>query len=164
MPVIVVRELGHSSADAGLIWSAAAVASLLAVTASRMAIDRWGLWPVGAVAAAVAAGATLAVSQADTYRTYLVLIAVLMAGEGGLTVVLRTVRSHLIPAAVFGSTLAVSVLVLLLPFPAAGLLVAAVPPAQLGHILAGAAVLQAVGLAAAFARLRTLPALSAVPV
>ncbi|MFJ2739638.1 MFS transporter [Streptomyces sp. NPDC087440] len=161
MPVIVVSELGHSSADAGLIWSAAAVASLLAVTASRMAIDRWGLWPVGAVAAAVAAGATLAVSQAETYRTYLVLIAVLMAGEGGLTVVLRTLRSHLIPSAVFGSTLAVSVLVLLLPFPAAGLLVAAVPPAQLGHIIAGAAVLQAVGLAAAFARLRTLPALSA---
>jgi hypothetical protein len=123
-----------------------------------LAIDRWGLWPVGVAAAAVAAGATLAVAHADTYRGYLVLIAILMAGEGGLTVVLRTVRSHLIPPDVFGSTLAVTILLLLLPYPAAGLLVAAVPPAQLGHAITAAAVLQAVGLAVAFTRLRSLPA------
>ncbi|MGX4693758.1 MFS transporter [Streptomyces sp. JNUCC 63] len=158
VPVVVVTELNHSSADAGLIWSAAAVASLLAISASRLAIDRWGLWPVGVAAAAVAAGATLAVAHADTYRGYLVLIAILMAGEGGLTVVLRTVRSHLIPPDVFGSTLAVTILLLLLPYPAAGLLVAAVPPAQLGHAITAAAVLQAVGLAVAFTRLRSLPA------
>ncbi|MFD5133976.1 MFS transporter [Streptomyces olindensis] len=158
VPVIVVTELNHSSADAGLIWSAAAIASLLAITASRRAIDRWGLWPVGAVAAAVTATATFAVAQADTYRGYLLLIAVVMAGEGSLTVVFRTLRSRLIPPEVFGSTLAVTVLLLLLPFPAAGLLVAAVPPAQLGHAITIAAVLQALGLAVALARLRTLPA------
>nr|WP_308119142.1 MFS transporter [Streptomyces sp. JJ38] len=158
MPVIVVTELGHSSTDAGLIWSAAALASLLAITATRRAIDHWGLWPVGAAAAAVAACATLAVAQADTYRGYLLLIAVLMAGEGGLTVVLRTLRSHLIPPDVFGSTLSLTILLLLLPFPAAGLLVAAVPPAQLGHAITAAALVQALGLATAFARLRTLAA------
>ena len=157
VPVVVVTELNHSSADAGLIWSAAAIASLLAITASRSAIDRWGLWPVGAVAAAVTATATFAVAQADTYRGYLLLIAVVMAGEGSLTVVFRTLRSRLIPPEVFGSTLAVTVLLLLLPFPAAGLLVAAVPPAQLGHAITVAAVLQALGFAVALARLRTLP-------
>ncbi|WSQ12927.1 MFS transporter [Streptomyces sp. NBC_01231] len=156
VPVVVVTVLDHSSADAGLIWSAAAIASLIAITAARSAIDRWGLWPVGTTAAAVAAGATLAVAQADTYGGYLLLIAVLMAGEGGLTVVLRTLRSHLIPPEVFGSTLAVTILLLLLPFPAAGLLVAAVPPAQLGHAIAFAAAVQALGLAVAFTRLRTL--------
>ncbi|MEU1630714.1 MFS transporter [Streptomyces sp. NPDC020096] len=161
MPVIVVTELGRSSADAGGIWSAAAIASLLAITAARRAIDCWGLWPVGVVSAAVAAGATLAISQADTYRGYLLLVAVLMAGEGGLTVVLRTLRSHLIPPEVFGSTLAVTILLLLLPFPAAGLLVAAVPPDQLGHTVVAAALLQALGLTAAFFRLRTLPAIPA---
>ncbi|MCC2276199.1 MFS transporter [Streptomyces sp. ET3-23] len=161
MPVIVVTKLGRSSADAGLIWSAAAVASLLAITAARRAIDRWGLWPVGAASAVVAAAATLALSQADTYRGYLLLVAVLMAGEGGLTVVLRTLRSHLILPEVFGSTLAVTILLLLLPFPAAGLLVAAVPPTQLGHTITAAALLQALGLTAAFARLRTLPRLPA---
>ncbi|MFF8447719.1 MFS transporter [Streptomyces leeuwenhoekii] len=158
MPVIVVTELGRSSADTGLIWSVAALASLLVITAARRAIDRWGLWPVGATAAAVAAAATLAVAHADTYRSYLLLIAVLMAGEGGLTVVLRTLRSHLIPSHVFGSTLAVTILLLLLPFPAAGLLVAAVPAAQLGHAVTAVALLQALGLATAFTRLRTLPA------
>ncbi|MFB7630487.1 MFS transporter [Streptomyces sp. NPDC056149] len=156
LPVIIVSSLGHSSAEAGLIWSAAAIASLLALTAARRAIDRWGLWPVGAVSAALAATATLALSQADTYRTYLLLIAVLMAGEGGLTVVLRTLRSHLIPPAAFGSTLALTILLLLAPFPAAGLLVAIVPPAQLGHILTAAALLQALGLTTALIRLRTL--------
>ncbi|MDX2908208.1 MFS transporter [Streptomyces griseiscabiei] len=157
VPVVIVTELDHSSADAGLIWSAAAVASLLAITASRRAIDRWGLWPVGAVAATLAAAATFAVAHADTYRGYLLLIAVVMAGEGSLTVVLRTLRSRLIPPEAFASTLAVTILLLLLPFPAAGLLVAAVPPAQLGHALTIAAAAQALGFAVAFARLRTLP-------
>lgn len=161
LPVIVVSELGRSSAQAGLIWSAAALVSLIAITAARRAIDRWGLWPVGATAAAIAASATLAVAHTHTYRGYLLLIAVLMAGEGGLTVVLRTLRSHLIPPDVFASTLAVTILLLLLPFPVAGLLVAAVPVAQLGHAITAAALLQAVGLATAFARLRTLPARSA---
>ncbi|WP_435840673.1 MFS transporter [Streptomyces anulatus] len=161
MPIIIVTDLGRSSADAGLIWSAAAVASLLAITATRTAIDRWGLWAVGAVAATIAATATLAVSQAHTYNGYLLLIAVLMAGEGGMVVVLRTLRSHLIPADVFGSTLSVTALLLLAPFPVAGLLVAAVPPDHLGHAITGAAILQALGLATAFTRLRTLPGLRA---
>ncbi|MGW1604882.1 MFS transporter [Streptomyces eurythermus] len=156
MPVIVVTELGRSSADAGLIWSAAALTSLLAITAARRAIDRWGLWPVGATAAAVAAAATLAVAQADTYRGYLDLVALLMAGEGGLTVVLRTLRSHLIPPETFASTLSLTILLLLLPFPAAGLLIAALPPGQIGHAVTATALLQTLGLAAAFARLRTL--------
>ncbi|MET9013934.1 MFS transporter [Streptomyces olivaceoviridis] len=156
MPVIVVTELGRSSADAGLIWSAAAFASLLAIAVARRAIDRWGLWPVGATAAAVAAAATLAVAQSDTYRGYVLLIAVLMAGEGGLTVVLRTLRSHLIPPEVFGSTLSLTILLLLVPFPAAGLLVAVIPPAQIGHAIAVTALMQALGLFTAFARLRTL--------
>lgn len=160
MPVIVVNELGRSKSDAGLIWSAAAVASLLAITAARRAIDRWGLWPVGTVSAAIATTATLAVVRADSYRGYLLLIAVLMAGEGGLTVVLRTMRSYLIPPDVFGSTLAVTILLLLLPFPAAGLLVAAVPPSDLGIAVTAAALLQALGLATAFTRLRTLTAAS----
>ncbi|MFB7270742.1 MFS transporter [Streptomyces sp. NPDC056244] len=160
-PVIVVKELGHSSADVGLVWSAAAVASLITVTLCRTAIDRWGLWPVGALSGTLAAGATLAVAQARTYSTYLVLIAVLMAGEGGLTVVLRTLRSRLIPAGTFSATLSLTILLLLLPFPFAGLLVAAVPPEHLGHVITGCAIFQALGLATAFTRLRDLPGLRA---
>ncbi|MFH8991409.1 MFS transporter [Streptomyces sp. NPDC017940] len=160
-PVIVVQEFGHSSADVGLIWSVAAAASLITVAVCRRAIDRWGLWPVGALSATVAASACLAVSLTHTYTAYLVLIAVLMAGEGGMTVVLRTLRSHLIPQQVFGATLSLTILLLLIPFPLAGVLVATVPPAQLGHVITACAVLQALGLGLAFVRLRTLPGLHA---
>lgn len=160
-PVIVVKEFGHSSTDVGLIWSVAAVASLITVAVCRRAIDRFGLWPVGALSATVAAGACLAVSLTHTYTAYLVLIAVFMAGEGGMTVVLRTLRSHLIPQQVFGATLSMTILLLLIPFPLAGVLVAAVSPALLGHVITACAVLQALGLGLAFTRLRTLPGLHA---
>ncbi|MFE7889258.1 MFS transporter [Streptomyces sp. NPDC057412] len=158
-PVIIVKQLGHSTADVGFIWSVAAAASLGAVLLCRRAIDRFGLWPVGVVSATIAATACLAVSFAGTYHAYLSLIAVLMAGEGGMTVVLRTLRSRLIPADVFGATLSLTILLLLLPFPLAGVLVALVPPAQLGHVITLCAVLQAAGLLTAFTRLRTTPAL-----
>ncbi|MER5827573.1 MFS transporter [Streptomyces mirabilis] len=158
-PVIIVKQLGHSTADVGLIWSVAAVASLFAVALCRRSIDRFGLWPVGAVSATIAASACLAVAFTDTYGSYLTLIAVLMTGEGGMTVVLRTLRSRLIPAPVFGATLSLTILLLLLPFPLAGVLVATVPPAQLGHVITICAALQALGLFAAFTRLRTTPAL-----
>ncbi|MFC7217605.1 MFS transporter [Streptomyces polyrhachis] len=151
-PMVVVKQLGHSSADVGVVWS---------VAVCRRAIDRWGLWPVGALSAGIAASACLAVSLTRTYTAYLVLIAVLMASEGGMTVVLRTLRSNLIPAAVSGSTLSLTILLLLLPFPVAGLLIAAVPATLLGHVITGCAVLQALGLFIAFARLRTLPGLRA---
>ncbi|MET9294350.1 MFS transporter [Streptomyces sp. NPDC003077] len=160
-PVIVVQQLGHSHADVGLVWSAAAIASLAAVAACRRAIDRWGLWPVGAVFAFVTTAACLAIPLAHTYQAYLAVLAILMAGEGGITVVLRTLRSHMILADAFGSTLSLTILLLLLPFPVAGLLVTAVPSALLGHVITGCAVLQAVGLAAAFTRLRTVPGLRA---
>lgn len=159
--MIVVKQFGHSSADVGLIWSVAAVASLITVAVCRRAIDRFGLWPVGALSATVAAGACLAVSLTHTYTAYLVLIAVLMAGEGGMTVVLRTLRSHLIPQQVFGATLSLTILLLLIPFPLAGALVATVPPALLGHVITICAAVQALGLGLAFLRLRTLPALRA---
>ncbi|MEU3616882.1 MFS transporter [Streptomyces sp. NPDC006872] len=156
-PVIVVQQFGHSSADVGLLWSAAAAASLIAISLCRHAIDRYGLWPAGAVCATITASACLTLALTHTYPACLALIALFMAGESGMTVVLRTLRSHLIPADVFGNTLAVTILLLLTPFPVAGLLVAAIPPSQLGHAITACAVLQAIGLATAFTRLGTLP-------
>ncbi|MEV5085810.1 transposase, partial [Streptomyces sp. NPDC056159] len=50
------------------------------------------------------------------------LVALFMAADGGLTVVLRTLRSQVIPPAAFGTTL--SLTILLLPFPLAGILLA----------------------------------------
>ncbi|MGE7384208.1 MFS transporter [Streptomyces sp. NPDC004126] len=157
-PVLVIQQLGGTSSQVGLVWSAAAVASLAMVALARFAIDRAGLWPVGATAAALASLACLALAAADTYTTFLVLVALLMAGEAGMTVVLRTLRAHLVPAEVFGSTLSLIILLLLAPFPLAGALVALTPPDLLGHAITACAVLQAAGLAVSFAKLRTHPA------
>ncbi len=151
-PVLLVKELGVSNASVGIVWTAAAATSLLAIGVCRFAIDRWGTRPVGSVAACVAALACLGVAHAHTYPAYLLLIAVFMAGDGGLSVVLRTLRSRLIPAPVFGSTLSLTVLILLLPYPLAGLLVATVAPDALGQVITACAVLQAIGLAIAFVR------------
>ncbi|KPI02888.1 major facilitator superfamily MFS_1 [Actinobacteria bacterium OK074] len=160
-PVTVVTVFGRSGADTGLLWSAAAAASLAAITLCRTAIDRWGLWTVGAVCSAVASLSCLAIAHATSYPLYVLLIGMVMAGEGGMTVVLRTVRTRLIPAPAFASTLAATILILLLPFPCAGLLVALTPPTALPHLITGGALLQALAMSIAFARLRHHPVLRA---
>ncbi|MGW4197057.1 MFS transporter [Streptomyces sp. NPDC005004] len=158
-PVIVVNHYGQSTTAVGLLWSAAAAATLLSITLCRFAIDRCGLWPVGVACAALASLACFATARAPDYLTYLLLVAVLMAADGGMTVVLRTLRSRLIPPDKFGSTLSATILILLLPYPVAGVLTALTPPDALGPVITACAVLQALGLATAFVRLRTDPAL-----
>jgi len=158
-PIIVVERFGLSTAAVGTLWSAAAAATLLAVAACRIALNRLGLWGVGVVCSTVASAACLALAAAPSYAAYAVLMALFMAGDGGLTVVLRTLRSLLIPPAVFGSTLSMTILILLLPFPVAGILVALTPLSALDHVIAVCAALQAVALALAFMRLRTDPVL-----
>ncbi|AQS65746.1 MFS transporter [Streptomyces pactum] len=149
-PVIVVQELGQSSASVGLVWSCAAVASLLAVATSRVAIDRWGLTRVGRCAALVAIVPCFLIAHADSYPAYLILAALFLAGDSVLAVVLRTLRSHLIPAEVFGSTLSVTVLILLVPYPLAGVLMAVVEPGAIRTVITICAALQCLGLLSAF--------------
>lgn len=151
-PVIVVQRLGRSSALVGVVWSCAAAASLLAVAASRVAIDRWGLQGVGRCAALVTVVPCFLIAHTGSYLTYLALIALFMAGDSVLAVVLRTLRSHLIPAEVFGSTLSVTVLILLAPYPVAGILMALIDPAALHTTITVCAALQCLGLACAFTR------------
>ncbi|AXG80783.1 MFS transporter [Streptomyces paludis] len=158
-PVIVVQHFGQSTTAVGLVWSAAAGATLLSATLCRFALDHLGLWPVGATCAALASLACFAVAQAPDYLPYLVLVAILMAADGGMTVVLRTLRSRLIPQEKFGTTLSTTILILLLPFPVAGVLTALTPPDALSHVITACAALQALGLLYAFTRLRTDPTL-----
>jgi hypothetical protein len=153
-PITVIHRFHYSTAAVGAVWSAAAVASLLTVIAARKAIDRWSVWPVGTVAAAVSTLACLAVALAPGFAAYTAAVAVLMAAEGALTVVLRTLRARLIPATAFGSTLAVTIILVLLPLPVAGALVAAVPAAGLPHLLLACAIGQGPVLASCFSGLR----------
>lgn len=154
-PITVVHGFGMPAAAVGVLWSTAAAASLLAIAAARWAIGRWALWPVGACAAAVSTLACAGAALSPGFTAYAVAVAVLMAAEGALAVVLRTLRAQLIPAEGFGATLAATVVVLLLPLPAAGAVVSVVPAADLPHLLLVCALLQALALAACFNRLRS---------
>ncbi|MFF4211111.1 MFS transporter [Streptomyces sp. NPDC001796] len=160
-PVLVEDHFGRSPAAVGTLWSVAAAATLVAVTCCRFALDRLGLWGVGVISATVASAACLAVPQAPSYLSYTALVALFMAADGGLTVVLRTLRSLTIPPAAFGTTLSLTILLLLLPFPVAGVLLAVTPPPYLTDVIGACAVLQAVTLLVTFVRLRKDPVLRA---
>ncbi|MEU5900338.1 MFS transporter [Streptomyces venezuelae] len=149
-PITLVQHFGTSTLTVGTIWSAAGVVALAAVAASRRAIDRHGLWPVGAAAAATACVACFAAALAGHLALYAVAIAILMAGEGALTVVLRTLRARLIPPHAFGATLSVTIVLIILPMPAAGALVALLPSAALPALLLVCAAVQALAMALAF--------------
>ncbi|MFF4764498.1 MFS transporter [Streptomyces sp. NPDC001292] len=160
-PILVEDRFGHSAAAAGALWSIAAAATLVAVACCRAGLDRLGLWGVGVISATVAAAACLAVPQAPSYTGYVTLIALFMAADGGLTIVLRTLRSQVIPPAAFGTTLSLTILLLLLPFPIAGILLALTPPPYLDSLIGACALLQALILLVTFLRLRNDPALRA---
>ncbi|MCX5340269.1 MFS transporter [Streptomyces atratus] len=153
-PITVIHHFHYPTAAVGSVWSAAAVASLIAVWATRRAIDRFGTWSVGAAAAAVSTAACLATALAPSFTAYTMAVAVVMAGEGAMTVVLRTLRSRLIPVQAFGSTLAVTIILVLLPLPLAGALIAIIPTAEIPRLLLGCAALQGLALSACFAGLR----------
>ncbi|WP_019061440.1 MFS transporter [Streptomyces prunicolor] len=149
-PITVLHTYGASSLAVGAVWSAAGVVALGAVAASRRLIDHHGLWPVGAAAAATACLACLATALAPGLSSYALTIAVLMAGEGALTVVLRTLRARLIPAAVFGGTLSVTIVLIVIPMPVAGALVAALPAGRLPALLLICSAAQGLAMALAF--------------
>ncbi|MER5996837.1 MFS transporter, partial [Streptomyces viridosporus] len=60
-----------------------------------------------------------------------------------------------------GTTLSLTILLLLLPFPLAGLLLALTPPPYLNGLIGACALLQALTLLITFLRLRNDPALRA---
>ncbi|MFF2956993.1 MFS transporter [Kitasatospora sp. NPDC057965] len=153
-PITVTRTLHHSSAAVGLVWSIAAALSLAAIAAAHRAIDRWGPLSVGTASAAAMCVATLASAVAPTLPLYAAAVGLLMAGEGAVTVVLRTARARLIPERAFGSTLAATVLLVLTPLPLAGLLVALWPADHLRLLITITAVAVSVGTWACFRGLR----------
>ncbi|MEV1040449.1 MFS transporter [Streptomyces sp. NPDC050204] len=153
-PISVMHNFGASSLTVGAIWSAAGLVALTTVAASRRLIDRFGLWAVGAAGATTACVSSLGVALAPELNSYAVTIGVMMAGEGALTVVLRTLRARLIPPSVFGSTLSVTIVLIVLPMPIAGALVAVLPVTSLPTVLLACAVVQGIALALAFRGLR----------
>ncbi|MGY4968332.1 MFS transporter [Streptomyces nigrescens] len=153
-PITVIQHFGHSSAAVGVVWGTGAAGSLLALAACRRGIDRWELWPVGIAGAAGVSLGSLAIALAPGFAAYAVGVALLLGADAVMTVVLRTLRARLIPASGFGTTLSVTIVAVLVPFPLAGALIAAIPPSGLPALLTVCAVVQGTVLAAAFTGLR----------
>ncbi|MDT0407758.1 MULTISPECIES: MFS transporter [Streptomyces] len=154
-PIVVVERFDESAAHLGLVWTLAALASLGVVWAAQRLISRWGTWPVGAASAGLCTTGCVAVAVAPDFGSYAGAVAVMMAAEGGLTVVLRTLRARLIPASGFASTLSASIICVLVPLPVAGLVVGAVPSSHLGTVVAVCSLVQGLVLGGALWRLRT---------
>lgn len=163
-PITVMQHFGHTSAMVGAVWSAGAALSLLGLAACGRSIDRWGLWAVGAMGAVVVCLGSLTTALAPGFATYTAGVALLLGADAVMTVVLRTLRARLIPPRGSGATLSVTVVAVLLPFPLAGALVAAVPASGLPVLLTACALVQITVLAAAFAGLRRHHADLAAPV
>lgn len=149
-PIMILTSYDGSALAVGTVWSTAGTVSLGGIAASRRAIDRFGLWPVGASAALIACVACLGAALAPNMVAYSVAITMLMAGEGAMVVVLRTLRVRLIPETAFGSTLSVTIVLIILPMPLAGALVAALPAAALSGLLLACTVTQGAVMACAF--------------
>jgi len=150
---VLVRSWGYPASASGVIWSTSAAVALVVIGAARRAVDRFGLYPVGLVGAVLTCLSAAAAAVAPSLWAYGTAVAVMMGAEGAVTVVLRTARARLIPQRHFGSALAVTVLLVLLPMPLAGALVAAAP-AHLPGLLLAAAAAQAVAIGISFTGLR----------
>jgi MFS family permease len=146
---VLARGYGYPPSASGIIWSASAAIALVVIAAARRGVDRFGLFPVGLVGAAVTCMAARAAALAPTIWAYGAAVAVMMGAEGAVTVVLRTARVRLIPERHFGAALSATVLLVLLPMPLAGALVAA-SSAHLPTLLAVCATVQAAAIACCF--------------
>ncbi|MEW2403493.1 MFS transporter [Streptomyces sp. NPDC046862] len=141
-PITLAASFEFSTATAGTVWSIVTVPSLLAIAAARRVIDRLGLWATGLAGAAALSVAALTAALATSPLVYGIALAALLSGEGVLSVVLRTARARLIPPEVFASTLAVTLLAILAPFPLAGAIVAVLPPSRIPALVLTCAALQ----------------------
>ncbi|UGQ13340.1 MFS transporter [Yinghuangia sp. ASG 101] len=134
-PAIVREEHGAGSLHVSVIWAAGGGLSLVFIAIVTRVAPRVGMVRVGRVSAALAAPAIGAAAWAPGFAAYLVLIAGFLALDGAFACFLRTLRARVIPLPDFGVTVSAMVLLVLLPFPFAGLLVAAVPYAGVRSLL-----------------------------
>ncbi|MET8623688.1 MFS transporter [Kitasatospora sp. NPDC004669] len=152
-PIAVTQHLHRSSAAVGLVWAIAAAASLTVVLLARRAVDRLGVYRVALVSALLVAVSTAAAAQTGTLSTFALAVAAVTSAEGAATVAVRTARARLIPTDRYAATLAATLLIQRLPFPLAGLLVAATPARNLPHLLLATAALLTVATAVGATRL-----------
>ncbi|MGX5183390.1 MFS transporter [Streptomyces avermitilis] len=135
-PGIALHQYHKADTDLGTMWTAAAVVTLLATSITRRGIDRWGMTPLLIPSGILLAAASVTVGTVGTFAAFAVAATAIVAGECAANVVLRTMRTLVIPGHALGATVSVLWVIGLLPYPLAGLIVAVVPLHVLPAVLA----------------------------
>lgn len=135
-PGIALHQYQKAETDLGSMWTAAAAVTLLATSVTRRGIDRWGTAPLLLPSGFVLAAASATAGTAGTFAAFAVSATAIVAGECTANIVLRTMRTLVIPGHALGATVSVLLVIGLLPYPLAGLVVAVVPLPALPGVLA----------------------------
>jgi MFS family permease len=124
-PAFVVDTLRLPGGYIGVLYTASGLASILVLAATPWLIRVFGLLRVGVLSAIIACAAISVAGLLVGSVTFTVITVVFLVTESVFTVFIRTIRARIIPAAEFGVTASVIVLLNFLSLPVAGLLVAA---------------------------------------
>ncbi|MFD7551497.1 MFS transporter [Streptomyces sp. NPDC059816] len=135
-PGIALHQYQKAETDLGAMWTAAAVVTLLATSVTRRSIDRWGMAPLLITSGILLAAASAMAGTVGTFAAFALAATAIVAGECAANVVLRTMRTLVIPAHALGATVSVLWVIGLIPYPLAGLVVAVVPLSALPAVLA----------------------------
>ncbi|MET9778429.1 MFS transporter [Streptomyces sp. NPDC006367] len=135
-PGVALHQYQKAETDLGTMWTAAAVVTLLATSVTRRGIDRWGMAPLLIPSGLLLAAASVMAATVGTFAAFAVAATAIVAGECAANVVLRTMRTLVIPGHALGATVSVLWVIGLLPYPLAGLVVAVVPLTVLPAVFA----------------------------
>ncbi|WTW91940.1 MFS transporter [Streptomycetaceae bacterium NBC_01309] len=157
-PAMALGRYGMRESTVGLMWTCGAIGSLAAIVVARRAIGRNGrLWHVGLVSSLLAGFATVTAGTASSGPLFFAGVALLVTADGAGAVYLRTARTQVIPPDVFGVTISVVVLLVLVPYPFAGALVAVVPREHLSSLITVCGLVATAVAASAVMRVRREP-------
>jgi hypothetical protein len=126
-PAIVKGEFGGTDGHVSLLWTVGAIVSIGSVYVASRVMKRTGIVVIGTVAGILASLAILVASTAHSLIIYAICVAFFLAMDGVYAVYIRTARARIVPIEHFGVTVGVIVLFSLIPFPLAGMVVAAIP-------------------------------------
>jgi len=124
-PILLLREYGLEGSYLGVIYTVAALASLLSVTMVPFLVGRIGLLRLGGGSAIASCAVFALAGVAPHFVVFAAMVIAFMAVESVFTVFIRTVRAQVVPANDFGSVVGVILLLNFLPIPLAGLVVVA---------------------------------------
>jgi Major Facilitator Superfamily len=153
-PILVTQVYHHTAAASGAVWCVAAAVSATSLVVFRKAVTRWGTWTTAAISAVVTSAAAVAAGLASGFELYVVAVAAMSAAEQGVVVLIGTARNRLIPAESYASTLSLGSLMMLVPFPVTGLLIAAGGGTHLPDLLLGCGALTVLTAAVSLGGLR----------